>query len=380
MKKQVNTYQFGKISSHMARNFGVIEKYLEGDYANILLPIESNLIRVNRKSGINNGRYAIEAIHICLFIIDGYINQIEYDLDPFISSKNEPYLSVLLMTFDPFTNEVIRHTAESDCDISSKEGLHNFFEAPVKCLLRIKKSIELWTKEYGNAGYFEFMERQIGTAITDNDKIECVVVKVKEADALDAAKLTMQGIFPDMGLREIFLELFPTITTIFQLGFIPSPDEIYELTQEQYASYQRQGGDISKPLYSLIPKNYKYLGPTNEISLMTKEDTFKLGKAAIFLYIYAEENGCESKKSEDILKFVAKKLPSAFTKDTPFESPPLRVLDTGETPLTDREEFVDLLAHVMGEGMKVDLKVTYKDADDNVEKIENISIPLEKQR
>lgn len=179
MKKPVNTYQFGKISTRMARNFGVIEKNHEDDYENILLPMECNLLRANRKSGINNGRHTIDAIHICLFIIDGYINQVEYELDPFITSENKPYLSALLMSFDPFTNEFLRPTAEKNCDIFSKEGLHDYFEAPIKCLLRIDKSIEFWTKEYGNAGYFNFIESQIGMAITNNDKIDCVVIKLK---------------------------------------------------------------------------------------------------------------------------------------------------------------------------------------------------------
>ena len=45
MKKQVSNYDFGRISSRMAKEFGAIEKYLERKYAHILLPIESNLLR-----------------------------------------------------------------------------------------------------------------------------------------------------------------------------------------------------------------------------------------------------------------------------------------------------------------------------------------------
>jgi hypothetical protein len=35
---------------------------------------------------------------------------------------------------------------------------------------------------------------------------------------------------------------------------------------------------------------------------------------------------------------------------------------------------------VLGEGKKLNIKVTYKDADENTEKTENISLPIEKQR
>jgi hypothetical protein len=160
----------------MAKKFGTIEKYLEGRYIDILFPIESNLLRASRKSGINSGKRAVEAVHICLFMIDGYLNQMEYDLDPYISDTNKPFLTAILMCCDPFTNEYLKPLAKEKCDIHSKEGLHDYFEAPIKCLLRIEKSIMLWTKEQGGTGYFDFLEEQIGKIVTDDNKIDCVVV------------------------------------------------------------------------------------------------------------------------------------------------------------------------------------------------------------
>ena len=373
MKKQVNMYNFERISSRMAQKFGTIEKRLEGKYTKILLPIESNLLRANRKHGINNGNRAVEAIHICLLKIDGYVNEIEYDLDPYISDANKPYVTAILMSFDPFSNENLRHIVEEKCDIQSAEGLCEYFEPPVKALLRIEKSIELWAKDYDANGYFSFLEEQIGEAVADNDKTDCIIVTWKKIDSWD--QVTMQDIFPDMGLQEILMELFPTISIIFELGFIPSPDELHEITQDEYAAYQRQGGDISKKLYTLIPKNYKYLGYSNEVSLLTQEDTFKLGKAAIFLHIYAKENGCSSQSSDDILNFAAKRLPAYFAKDTKFERLPMKVLKSGEVPLSEKEELADLLAHIMGEGTALNIKVTYQDTNET----EEISIPIEKQ-
>jgi hypothetical protein len=176
MKKQINDYHFGKIASRMARDFGSIEKNHEEKYEHILFPMESNLVKTNRKRSINSGRSTIEAIHICLFIIDGYLNQTEYDLDPYISDTNKPYSTALLMCFDPFTNEYLRSIVEESFDIHSKEGLCNYFDPMVKCLLRIEKSIELWTKEYGNAGYYRFLEKQMGVEVADNDILDCVIL------------------------------------------------------------------------------------------------------------------------------------------------------------------------------------------------------------
>jgi hypothetical protein len=372
MKEQVNSYNFGRISSRMAKKYGSIEMHLEGKYKQILSVIEGNLLKANRNHGINNGNRAIEAIHICLLMIDGYLNRKKYDLDPYISDTNKPYLNAFLMCFDPFSNEQLKPVVEERCDIHSEESLCEYFEAPVKAMLRIEKSIGLRTKQDGNNGYFSFLEKERGKFIPNEDRIDCIVVTQVEKSADD---IPMQDWFSGMNMNEVLTELFPTISDIFKLGFIPSPDELYELTQEQYSAYQRKGGDISKTLYTIIPKNYKYLGPSNEVSLLTREDTVKLGKAAMFLHLYAKENGCASQKSEDILKFAAERLPVYFTKDSKYERLPIKALEPGEVPLTAQEEFSDLLAHIMGEGTALNMTVTYQDTGET----EDISIPIEKK-
>jgi hypothetical protein len=277
------------------------------------------------------------------------------------------------MCFDPFSNEQLKPVVEEKCDIHSETGLYEYFEAPVKSLLRIEKSIEQLTKHGGNNSYFTFLEKEMGDMVPHDDKVDCLVITQAEKSVDD---IPMQNWFSGMNMNEIFTELFPTISDIFKLGFIPSPDELYELTQEQYFAYQRKGGDISEPLYTIIPKNYKYLGPSNEVNLLTKKDTIRLGKAAMFLYLYAKENGCTSQKNDDILKFTAERLPIYFTKDTKFERQPMKILEPGEAPLTEREELSDLLASIMGEGITLNMKVTYQDTNET----ENISFPIEKKR
>jgi hypothetical protein len=162
------------------------------------------------------------------------------------------------------------------------------------------------------------------------------------------------------------------------MGFIPSPDEFYELTKEQYSAYKKQGGDVSKHLYTIIPKNYKYLEktPPNELSLVTKEEMLSIGKAAIFLFMYAEENGCKSQKGEDVLRFSAQRLPSSLTKGTNFERPPFKVINSTDKYLTDQEEWIDFLVSLMGNGTTLKIKATYSDTNETKE----ISIPIKKIR
>jgi hypothetical protein len=373
IKKQVNTYNFKKISSRMTKEFGTIEKYNERNYAKLLFPIESNLLKINRIHNINSGSRADEAICMCLLMIDGYINRVEYDLDPYISDTNKPFLSALLTSFDPFSNARMMPYLEGKYDMQSREGLIEYFEAPVKCLLRIQKSIEFWTKEYGGNGYFNYLEGQIGEIVPHDDVMSSIIITWKE---VDGSNMTMQDIVPDMSFNEVIMELFPGISKIFELGFIPSLDEIHEITREEYDAYQRQGGDISQELYTIIPKNYKYLPPSNEVYLLTHADKIKLGKAALFLYIYARDEGCKSQKSDDVLKFAAKRLPYYLTKGTRFERPRLHVLEPGEVSLTEREEVADLLAHVMGEGTQINITVTDRETNE----VKKSTLPIKKHR
>ena len=174
-KELVNSSTFDRIPARMAKEFGTIARGDEDNYAFALFPMESNLLKANRISRINNGRRAIEAIHICLLTISGYLNQKTYDLSAYITEQNEPYVDALLMSFDPTKNDTIKSITESEYDLSSLEGLHKYYRTPVMCLLRIGKSVEFWMRDRGVTGYFDFLESQIGSMVTSDDKMEFTV-------------------------------------------------------------------------------------------------------------------------------------------------------------------------------------------------------------
>ena len=181
--KKINLYTFERISRDMARKFGTIKKGDEESYSFLLFPMESNLLKVNRIHQINNGRRALEATRLCLHMIDGYLNQIIYDLDEYITASNKVYLNALLMSFDPFTNDEVMALVAQQYQADSPADLEAYFKLPVMCLLRIEKSIELWTKELGVNGYFDFLETQIGITVPDDDKMNFTVQLRKDVNA-----------------------------------------------------------------------------------------------------------------------------------------------------------------------------------------------------
>ncbi|MCL2322529.1 MAG: hypothetical protein FWC47_10575 [Oscillospiraceae bacterium] len=173
MKIQVDNYKFDKILSKMGNEYGKIRKGDEEPFEFMLYPMESNLLKLHRINKKRDDYCAIKAIKICLFTIDEYINDVEYDLDKFMDDNTKALANGLLMAFDPFTNEDLR--AVINLDLNDKDELRKYFKDHIKCLIRIESSIEFWTKEYGASGYFMFTEDQFGAAVKRNDKMDFVV-------------------------------------------------------------------------------------------------------------------------------------------------------------------------------------------------------------
>ena len=124
-----------------------------------------------------------------------------------------------------------------------------------------------------------------------------------------------------MNLHEIVFDLIPAIATIYEMGFIPEEDEIIELTPELYAAYESKGGDISKKLYAIAPKDEKNRLPENEIGLLTEDEVPKIWRAVKSLRGHAKRAGCNSENSDDILAAAASVLPPVFSEKSRFARP-----------------------------------------------------------
>lgn len=52
---------------------------------------------------------------------------------------------------------------------SAPEELRKYYREPVMCLLRIKDSIDIWEKRAGANGYFDFIEKYMGSQISGDE-------------------------------------------------------------------------------------------------------------------------------------------------------------------------------------------------------------------
>ncbi len=164
-------YQFERIFSQMEKEFGKIKAGQEEHHALMMLPLEGNVLKVHRKYPSSNSRSLNEAIALVLFAIkEHYTDQI-FNTDSFRDEHNKRLEIALLMAFDPFTNEDIKEllTSQANIDLSNPNELRDYYVEPIRCLLRIKESIDTWIKHNGSNGYFDFIEPFMGDKILGDE-------------------------------------------------------------------------------------------------------------------------------------------------------------------------------------------------------------------
>lgn len=176
----MQAYQFKKIYSQMAKEFGKMTKGTEEQYTMLLFTMEGNALKIHRQFSSSNSRRLKEAIALVLFDIKENYTGEKYDTSDFRNEDNERLEKALLMAFDPLTNDDIIKVLKNELSVDNltSDILKNYYKYPVICLLRIKDSIDLLEKHGGANGYFQFIEKNLGSNITDN-KINFTVMGVE---------------------------------------------------------------------------------------------------------------------------------------------------------------------------------------------------------
>ena len=164
-------YQFERIYSQMEKEFGKIRKGEEDVYSMLLLPLEGNVLKIHREFPLSNSRRLREAIALALFDIKGRCRGETADTGKFRNEDNEKLEKALLMAFDPYTNMEVMELLKQQTQTGeiTLEMLKSYYKIPVMCLLRIKDSIDIWEKQAGADGYFDFIESYMGSKIKGNE-------------------------------------------------------------------------------------------------------------------------------------------------------------------------------------------------------------------
>ena len=165
----MNVYQFEKIFSHMAKEFGKIARGKEKRYFEILMTMEVVLLKTHREHPRSNSQRLKEALGLVLYDIESHYTGETPDLSAFRNEDNARFEEALLMGFDPFTSEPIRQSMKEHpdvkVDLSTPDAVRKYFTPFILCIIRLRESIDIQEKRMGSNGYFDFMEETIGPQV-----------------------------------------------------------------------------------------------------------------------------------------------------------------------------------------------------------------------
>ena len=153
----MNVYQFGKIFSRMAKEFGKIARGKEKRYFEILMTMEVVLLKTHREHPRSNSQRLKEALGLVLYDIQSHYTGETPDLSAFRNEDNARFEEALLMGFDPFTSE-----PNVEVDLSTPDAVRKYFTPFILCIIRLRESIDIQEKRMGSNGYFDFLEETIG--------------------------------------------------------------------------------------------------------------------------------------------------------------------------------------------------------------------------
>ncbi len=176
---RINQYKLERKYLEMSRVFGKINGH-EEKYDPLLFCMEGNMLKVRHRNPSCVSRRVTEAINMALMTIHGYIVSEKYDFGNYWNNGNTLLYKALMSSFDPFTNEQISDVIKSSYDFSDASNVKEYFIPAIKCLLRIRGSVEFWIKKEGAEGYFNFIREQLAQGVNlESDKMDFAAL-VKE--------------------------------------------------------------------------------------------------------------------------------------------------------------------------------------------------------
>lgn len=115
---------------------------------------------------------------------------------------------------------------------------------------------------------------------------------------------------------DLLFRVGPAIQAIFKLGYEPKEEFFYELTFDQYAQLKREGTDISKKWFTLIPDDHKLDVP--ELLIVDENEKNALLDAAKYIHNFCASDGKAFLSFDQKLEYVASQIPSVFSDSSKY--------------------------------------------------------------
>lgn len=127
---------------------------------------------------------------------------------------------------------------------------------------------------------------------------------------------------------DLLIEVGPAIQAIFHLGYEPKAHLFYELSCEQYGQIEKEGYDISKPWFSICPKDCQTHHQSNcpDFQVVDENEIQTLTDAADYINRLCDSPGAPKyfDSFEDKLIYAAGQLPPVFSEASKYARKPIK--------------------------------------------------------
>lgn len=132
-----------------------------------------------------------------------------------------------------------------------------------------------------------------------------------------------------MDIGDFFFRLAPALQFVFELSYVPQPEDFKEFTPAQYASFYRQGldkemdGDQKQRLFVFLPEDPKAYNRLVEMYgdqlMIVKESEISAFKSVEeFIANCCNDSGQTFDSLSEKLAYIARRIPDVFTEGTPY--------------------------------------------------------------
>jgi hypothetical protein len=117
-----------------------------------------------------------------------------------------------------------------------------------------------------------------------------------------------------------FLLSIETIKAVFKLGFLPSKEEFYELTPDQYEQYYASNEPANEKVFMLLPddpQKYNEIA-VDDVFVVTEHEISSFESAGETIENYCKNSGRTFATFDEKLYYVAEQMPAVFSKGTKY--------------------------------------------------------------
>jgi hypothetical protein len=170
----LTTHNLRRVFEGLLKIYAPMQRGQEETFNGFFQCLDANMLKIVRTDPNANSRRAREAVDLCLASINGYLNQLDYDMSALSNPGNLALMHAMQMAYDPIVNPELSQLKELG-NLNERSNLIQQFEVPFKCLYRLRESIDFWIERQGANGYFQMVEDEIGTKVNRDLKMDYFV-------------------------------------------------------------------------------------------------------------------------------------------------------------------------------------------------------------